>query len=89
MARPDLSNPEARKAYRAELLRVARGWRWTGLALVTLSAIGIVQLARLDLPWSSTLGIAVIAALVIGWGIAGVGMVKRTRYHKARMAEPA
>ena len=87
MARPDLQSPEGRRAYRAELMTVARGWRWVGLALVTLSAVGIVQVARLDQPWSSTLGVATIGALIVGWGLMIVGIVKRTRYHKARMAE--
>jgi hypothetical protein len=87
MSPPDLKTPEGIAAYRAELHRVARGWRWTGLAIVTLAAVGFVQLARLDLPWGSGLGVATIAGLAIGWGLAITGAVKRTRYHRARMAE--
>ncbi|MCW3845737.1 hypothetical protein OF829_00685 [Sphingomonas sp. LB-2] len=87
MAAPDLKTPEGISAYRAELSRVARAWRWTGLAIVTLAAFGFVQTARLDLPlFGSPLGLATVAGLAIGWGLAITGMIKRTRYHKVRMA---
>ncbi|MEZ0242709.1 MAG: hypothetical protein ACAH11_05000 [Sphingomonas sp.] len=86
MSIPDLQSPEGRRAYRAELMRVARFWRWTGLALVTLAAVGFVQVARLDLPWSSTLGAATLAGMAIGWGLVIVGIYLRTRYHRARMS---
>jgi hypothetical protein len=90
MSKPDLQSPEGCRAYRAELMRVARAWRWSGLALVVLGAIGFVQTARLDLPlFGSALGWATVAGLVVGWGLAIVGIVKRTRYHKARMAGEA
>jgi hypothetical protein len=85
MSVPDLQSPEGRSAYRAELMRVARGWRWIGLGLVTLAAVGFVQVARLDLPWSSALGAATLAGLAIGWALVIVGIFKRTRYHRARM----
>lgn len=86
MPKPDLQSPEGRRAYRAELARVARGWRWTGLGIVALSVVGMVQMSRLDLPWSSPLGLATIAGLVVGWGLAVTGIIKRTRYHVRRLA---
>lgn len=87
MARPDLSTPEGRRAYAAELHGVARGWRYIGLGLVTLGAAGLVQVARTDAPWrEGWLGPATIAALVVGWAIVIVAIVKRTRYHRRRMA---
>ena len=86
MSRPDFNSPAGRRAYGAELGQVARGWRWTGLSIVALAAVGIYLTAIWDQPWGSPLGLATIAALVIGWGLAIVGVVKRTRYHRARMA---
>ncbi|MES2444148.1 MAG: hypothetical protein V4574_15075 [Pseudomonadota bacterium] len=86
MSKPDFSTAEGRRAYRAELGRVARGWRWTGLTLVTLSAIGFVATSRWDMPLlGSPLGLATVAGLVLGWGLAIIGIVKRTRYHRRRM----
>lgn len=86
MTRPDLARPEGRRAYAAELRGVARGWRYTGLGLVTLGAIGLVAVARTDAPWGAgLLGPATIAALVVGWAIIIVAIVKRTRYHRRRM----
>jgi hypothetical protein len=87
MSAPDLNSPESRRAYRAELMRVARGWRWTGLGIVALAAVGFVLTSKFHLPLlGSPLGLATVAGLVVGWGLAIVGVVKRTRYHKARMA---
>ena len=83
--KPDLETPEGRRAYGAELGRVARGWRWTGLAIVALGALCLVLSAKYDQPWGSPLGLATIAALVLGWGLAIVGVVKRSRYHGQRM----
>ena len=85
--RPDLATPEGRRAYTAELRGVARGWRYTGLGLVTLGAIGLVAVARTDAPWGAgVLGPATIGALVAGWAIIIVAIVKRTRYHRRRIA---
>lgn len=87
MARPDLETPEGRRAYAAELGAVARPWRYVGLGLATLGAAGLVQVARTHAPWSEgLLGPATIAALVAGWAIVIVGIVKRTRYHRRRLA---
>jgi len=36
--------------------------------------------------WHSGIGRAALAALVVGWTLAIVGIVKRTRYHRRRMA---
>ena len=87
MAKPDLGTREGRRAYGAELGTIARGWRYTGLGLV---AVGFVLLvvARLGEAgvWHSMVGRCAVAALVIGWALAIVGMVKRTRYHHRRMA---
>jgi hypothetical protein len=87
MAAPDLKSREGLRAYRSELWRVARWWRWAGLGLVTLAAIGLVMASRQHLPLlGSPLGLATVAGLVVGWGLAIAGIVIRTRYHKRRMA---
>jgi hypothetical protein len=85
MARPDTHTPEGLTAYRAELRTVARGWRWTGLSLVALAVVGLYLTAIWDLGWGSPLGVATIAGLAVGWGLAIVGVVKRARYHRHRM----
>jgi hypothetical protein len=86
LTRPDLATPEGRRVYAAELGGVARGWRYTGLGLVTLGAVGVVAVAKTDAPWrEGLLGPATIAALVLGWTIIIVAIVKRTRYHRRRM----
>jgi len=87
MARPDLDTPHGRRAYAAELGGVARGWRWVGLGLVTLGGIGLIVRAFAHAPlWEGLLGPGSVALVVIGWAIAIVGIVKRTRHHRRRMA---
>lgn len=87
MAAPDLKSPEGLRAYRSELWRVARWWRWAGLGLVAISAVGLLMTRNANLPLlESTMGRLVLAGLVIGWGLAIVGIVVRTRYHKRRMS---
>ena len=88
MARPDLNTLEGRRIYAAELDGIARPWRYSGLFLVVLGAIGFVAVAKEDAPWGSgLLGPATIAALAVGWVIVIVAIVKRTRYHRRRMSE--
>jgi hypothetical protein len=66
---------------------VARGWRWLGLGLVALGAAGLVARALADAPlWNGLLGPGSIALILVGWALAIVGIVKRTRYHRRRMA---
>ena len=85
MSRPDLDNPGGRRAYGAELGRVARGWRWPGLAMLVLGSFGIGLLLRWRLSWGSPIGLATAAVLAVALGLIAVGIVKRTRYHRARM----
>ncbi|HEY5712398.1 MAG TPA: hypothetical protein VIT38_10925 [Allosphingosinicella sp.] len=87
MERPDLATPEGRRAYVAEMRRVALGWRIAGLAMVALGAGGLIA-TRLtgNAVWHSTIGIASVAVLALGWAIVIVAVLKRTRYHKRRMA---
>jgi hypothetical protein len=87
MARPDLATPEGRRDYAAELGGVARGWRWLGLGMVTLGAAGLIVRAFAHAPmWAGLLGPGSVALIVLGWALAIVGIVKRTRHHRRRMA---
>jgi len=82
---PDLSDPAAREAYRAELRRLARGPRWFGFLLVALGAGGLIY-ARTNGIETGLLRPAAWTALAGGWVLLIAVMVYRTRYHKARMA---
>lgn len=85
--RPDLSDPAARAAYRSELRRVAIPWRIFGFALVIGGAIGMVLYGRGPQAITDTIeGDASLAAVALGWVLLIVAMIKRTRFHKARMA---
>ena len=80
MSRPDLSDPQQRKAYRAELRRVYRGWRWLGLALVVAGVAAMFVGGG----GFNTLSLALLG---IGWAILIAVIVLRTRYHQRRMRE--
>ncbi len=81
MARPDLHDAEQRRAYRKELRALHRPWRWLGLAIIAVAIIILfVRGGGFD-PLSLSL-------LVVGWAVLVGVIIARTRYHKARMAEP-
>ena len=79
MARPDLNDPAQRDAYSRELRGVARPVRYTAIAFLTLSLILLMLV-----PAQPTLA---YAALATGAVLSVIGIVKRTRYHRRRMAE--
>ncbi|HEV2815833.1 MAG TPA: hypothetical protein VGW40_01220 [Allosphingosinicella sp.] len=83
--RPDLSDPAARAAYRAELKGLARGWRLTGFALILGGVAGQFYLRGQGggQPWLAAAGWTAIAA---GWAIFIAVIVHRSRHHQARMA---
>ena len=74
----DLKNPEERADYRGELIRLYRGWRWLGLAIV---CAGVAWVLLRGEGWDAV----GIAAEVVGWTILIAIIVMRTRYHKRRM----
>jgi len=82
---PDLSTPAGQAAYRAELFKVARPLRLTGL---TLTIVGILFLFEAQ-GWRSvaerTFGLAGMILIALGWSLMIVGIVKRTLYHKKKM----
>lgn len=84
MPAPNLSDQEARAAYRRELRGVARGMRLSGLGLAWLSVA--IMAARhnglFDLPvWVEGGVLAAGATLVL------IAVTRRTKYHRARMGE--
>jgi hypothetical protein len=86
MSRPNLNTPNGRDAYRAELRKVAIGWRAAGLATVALGAAGLIfTRPRGEAVWGAT-GIGSIAVLAVGWTIVAIAVFKRTQYHRRRMA---
>jgi hypothetical protein len=84
--RPDLSDPAARAAYRAELRGLARGSRLLGFILILSGVAG-----QFWLRWQgndpSALWWTTWGAIAAGWLTFIAVIVHRTRYHKARMAE--
>ncbi len=86
--RPDLDSDAARAAYKRELRGLARGWRLIGFVLIVGGVASQFYLR--------SQGIGSRAAWWAGWTAIGLGwivfiavIVRRTRYYKARMAEPA
>lgn len=88
MARPDLSDPVSKRAYRAELRSVALGWRGTGLALVALAAAGLIWTLMQERPvLDDPIGLVSVVLLAIGWAVLGIAVTIRTRHHIGRMRE--
>jgi len=81
--RPDLTDPEQYAAYRAELRRVAPGWRLIGFVLVAAST-ALLLASEPDDPMRRYGWIGLAA----GWAVLIGVVLYRTRYHRARMAEP-
>ena len=87
MSRPDLSNPEGRAAYQAELRNVGVNWRVGGIAMIFLAAIVLVSAKTQNMDLRSPLMIAGFAILALGWILAFIGIFVRTRYHARRLKE--
>lgn len=80
MARPDLTDPAQRAAYRRELKAFARPWRLLGLALLLAAVVvALVRGQGFD-PLS-------LALMIAGWAVLVPVIVARSRYHQRRMAE--
>ena len=82
--RPDLSDPAARAAYKAELRGLARRWRVVGFALILTGVAALFYLRGqgIEDPALTTAGWAMIAA---GWMIFFAIIAYRSGYHQARM----
>ena len=82
---PDLSTPEGKAAYRAELFRVARPLRLIGLTLTILGILMLFEAQGWQNPTQRTFGLGGIVLIAIGWSLMIAGIIKRTLYHKKRM----
>ncbi|MDG2535431.1 hypothetical protein P6144_17350 [Sphingomonas sp. HITSZ_GF] len=78
---PNLNNPEERRAYRRELMAVARGPRRIGVALAVLGSALILVNAY----WTPIPNLVTLAAIVAGFALMLMGIGMRTQYHKRRM----
>ena len=87
MSRPDLTTPEGRAAYAAELRTVAIGWRVGGIAMIMVAAIVLVSAKGQNQGLHSPLMITGFAILALGWILAFVGIFLRSRYHARRLKE--
>ena len=79
MARPDLSDPAQRSAYRRELHGVARPVRFAAVAFLTVSLVLLLLV-----PAQPTVA---YACLAVGAVLSVVGIVQRSQYHRRRMSE--
>jgi len=86
--RPDLADPAARAVYRRELLKLGRGWRVGGI-LLNFAGVGLWLYGLYVEPWRSGLRVAGWSLIGLGWIVFAGVIFNRTRYHRARMAEPA
>ena len=79
MTRPDLSDPEQRLAYRRELQRVYRSWRYGALALLAAALVGSTVDSAHQSLW--------VILLVVGAVMTFAVIIARARYHQRRMRE--
>lgn len=85
--RPDLASDAGRAAYRAEMRTVAWGMRCWGFAFVVLGVAGLLFHRTHRVPiLTSDEGLASLAALAAGLGLLVAAIVRRSRYHRRRMA---
>jgi len=79
MSRPDLSDPEQRRAYRNELRTVYRPWRYGALAILVIALIGSLWDPAHEPVWQ----VLLIVGAVLTLGV----IIARTRYHQRRMRD--
>lgn len=82
MPAPNLHDPAERAAYLAELRQVARGTRTGGLALALL---GVVTAVVRTVWWPQLPALVPLVLIVTALGLMLVGIVRRARWHLARM----
>jgi uncharacterized RDD family membrane protein YckC len=78
---PNLADPQERRAYRRELMDVARGVRRTGVALVVLGAALILVNAF----WRPVPNLVIWPVIAVAFALMGYGIALRMRHHKRRM----
>lgn len=82
--RPDLSDPAAKAAYKAELRGLARRWRVVGFALILTGVAALFYLRGQEIEESAPIA-ASWTMIGAGWMIFIAIIAYRTGYHKARM----
>jgi hypothetical protein len=82
---PDLTTPEGRAAYRAELRGVARPARLIGLTLA-LTGVAVGASRYFMDPWPAPLRYLALALCLVGIVLMLFGMIQRTRYHIRRLS---
>jgi hypothetical protein len=88
MAKPDLTTPEGKRAYAAELMLVARPWRYGGLLMVCVATALLLWVRFHDMDAFRTVpGLIGVALMVAGWAILIWVIATRSAYHRRRMAE--
>jgi hypothetical protein len=79
MTKPDLSDPDQRLAYRRELQRVYRPWRYGALVLLIVALVGSMADPAHQSIW--------MAILIVGAVMTVAVIIARTRYHQRRMRD--
>ena len=86
--RPDLSTPEGVAAHKAELMGLARPWRYGGLLMVCAATALLLWVRFHDLDAFKTLpGLIGVALMVGGWAMLIRVILARNTYNRRRMAE--
>ena len=81
---PNLSDPVELKAYRKELRGVARGWRYSGIALAVLGAALLAARARHVLAIHVLVPILLVVAAIV---LMSVAILTRSLYHMRRLRD--
>jgi hypothetical protein len=83
---PDLSDPAAQRAYRAELRAVANGWRWIGAGFIFAAMLGVTYNLQTYQRHGTLLEFASLGLMLAGLAFFGVAFVKTNAYHRRRIS---
>lgn len=79
---PNLTDPAELKAYRRELRGVARGWRFSGIALAVVGAALLVARSRHLIAVHVLVPILIVVVAIV---LISVAILIRTTYHMRRL----
>lgn len=79
---PNLTDPAELKAYRRELRGVARGWRYSGIALAVIGAALLVARSRHLIAVHVLVPILIVVVAIV---LISVAILIRTTYHMRRL----
>ncbi len=80
----DIGTPEGYAAHKAEMRRIMPVTQRVGLAIVALSALGLIVSRYGAHGINTPLLYASFASLLVGWVILAVVIIKRSAYHRRR-----